>query len=318
MREYNFLTEEFLKKHENIDNIEYLHKYIKSIIEYKSKDRTYVEKHHILPRCTFPQYENELWNIIEVDYETHKLLHLYLFKSINDRRYQRPLNWMMNYYKNSEEISNAAKRGWINLKNDEERYKNWRKSRSESMKLLSSKEQRRRANIFWNNIKDEDYIKFCEKMKSYWTEDKRIEKSKQMKEYYSNPENIEKKRKETKCRWDNLDENYRKDFKEKMSFINKNESKRLDAGNKIKKKWKDPNYLEKMRNRKRRDGVKIKVIKNSGDVEVFENMEDVVRKYNFSKHLIRKYRDTNNKVLEKHLNGDNINLLGSLIETIKD
>jgi hypothetical protein len=117
----------------------------------------------------------------------------------------------------------------------------------------------------------------------------------------------------------NFFKNYnRKDFKEKMSFINKNESKRLDAGNKIKKKWKDPNYLEKMRNRKRRDGVKIKVIKKSGDVEIFENMEDVVRKYNFSKHLIRKYRDTNNKVLEKHLNGDNINLLGSLIEIIKD
>jgi hypothetical protein len=260
---------------------------------------------------------------------------------------------MMSYYKNHEEISNAAKKGWVNLKNDEERYKNWRKSRSESMKKFrnsekykeyminyfnnpdygkfkrkkgetwegdrySSENQRRRVNIFWNNIKDEDYIKFCEKMKSYWTEDKRIEKSKQMNEYYSNIENREKKRIETKERWDSLDDESRKKFKEKMSFINKNESKRLDAGNKIKKKWKDPNYLEKMRNRKRRDGVKIKVIKNSGDVEVFENMEDVVRKYNFSKHLIRKYRDTNNKVLEKHLNGDNINLLGSLIETIKD
>jgi hypothetical protein len=46
-------------------------------------------------------------------------------------------------------------------------------------------------------------------------------------------------------------------------------------------------------------------------------MKNIVKKYNFSKHLIRKYRDTNNKVLEKHLNSDNINLLESKIETIK-
>jgi len=88
-------------------------------------------------------------------------------------------------------------------------------------------------------------------------------------------------------------------------------------GKKIKKKWKDLDYLEKMKNRKKRCGTKIKIIKKGGDIEIFENMEDVVRKYNFSKHLIRKYRDTNNVVLEKHLNNENVNLLDSLIETIK-
>jgi hypothetical protein len=317
MRDFNFIKENFIQKHKTIDKIEYLDKYIKSIIEYKSNDQKYIEKHHILPRSTFPELENESWNIIELDYETHRLAHLYLFKAINDRRYQRPLNWMMNYYKNSEEISNAAKRGWVNLKNDEVKYNKWRENKSESMKLLSTEEQRRRANIFWNNIDEEDYLKFCEKMKSYWTEEKRFEKSKQMNEYYSNPNNVEKKRRETKDRWDSLDDSYRKNFKEKMSFINKNESKRLDAGNKIKKKWKDPDYLEKMRNRKKRNGLKIKITKIDGSVEIFENMEDIVRKYNFSTHLIRKYRDTNSKVLEKHLNSDNINLLEAKIETIK-
>ena len=317
MRDFNFIKENFIQKHKTIDKIEYLDKYIKSIIEYKSNDQKYIEKHHILPRSTFPELENESWNIIELDYETHRLAHLYLFKAINDRRYQRPLNWMMNYYKNSEEISNAAKRGWVNLKNDEVKYNKWREKKSESMKLLSTEEQRRRANIFWNNIDEEDYLKFCEKMKSYWTEEKRFEKSKQMNEYYSNPNNVEKKRRETKDRWDSLDDSYRKNFKEKMSFINKNESKRLDAGNKIKKKWKDPDYLEKMRNRKKRNGLKIKITKIDGSVEIFENMEDIVRKYNFSTHLIRKYRDTNSKVLEKHLNSDNINLLEAKIETIK-
>ena len=47
-------------------------------------------------------------------------------------------------------------------------------------------------------------------------------------------------------------------------------------------------------------------------------MEDIVRKYNFSTHLIRKYRDTNKKKKKKHLDNKNINLLNSIIETIKD
>jgi hypothetical protein len=217
-----------------------------------------------------------------------------------------------------EEISNASKKGWVNLKNDEEKYKKWKKSKSESMKSLPIEEQRRRANLFWNNINDEEYSKFCKKIKSYWTEEKRLEKSRQMNEYYLNPDNVENKRKESKDRWDSLDDEYRHKFKEKMSIINKDKNKRLDAGDKIKKKWKDPGYLEKMKNRKKRNGLKIKIIKTGGEIEIFENMEDIVRKYNFSTHLIRKYRDTNNEVLEKHLNSDNINLLGSIIKTIKN
>jgi len=353
MRTYKFIRDQFLQKHSEIDNEDYLEKYISFLINYKINELdAYTEKHHILPRCTFPEYENESWNIVEIDYESHRLLHLWLFKSINIRKYQRPLNWMMKSYKNSGEISNAAKRGWIKLKSNEILYESWRNRKSEEMKKFrnsdkykqimaeyfnksnygeykrkesevwgdrySSENQRRRANIFWNNIDEQEYFKFCEKMKSYWTEEKRVEKSKQMNEYYSNPENIESKRKETKDRWDILNDEERLNFKEKMSLINKDEDKRLDAGTKIKDKWKDPNYLEKMRNRKKRNGLKIKIKKNSGEVEVFENMEDIVRKYNFSTHLIRKYRDTNNKIMEKHLDNENINLLNSIIETMKD
>lgn len=319
MRDFNFIKEKFIKKHINIDSSEYLDKYINFIKSYNIKENcNYFEKHHILPRSTFPEFSNENWNLIELDYNSHRLVHLLLFKAINDRRYQRPLNWMMGYYKNHEEISNAAKKGWINLKNNEGKYNKWRECKSENMKLLTSEEQTRRANIYWNNITDEDYIKFCEKIKSYWTEDKRIEKSKQMNEYYSNIDNVEKKKKETKDRWDSLDDEYRNKFKEKMSFINKNENKRLDASDKIKKKWKDSDYLEKMKNRKKRSGLKIKIIKSDGLVEIFENMEDIVREYSFSTHLIRKYRDKNKIVLEKHLNNKNIILLGSIIETLKN
>ena len=68
----------------------------------------------------------------------------------------------MNYYKNSEEISNAAKKGWIKLKEDDEKYRKWLDSRSNYMKELSTEEQRRRANIFWENISEDDYKHACD------------------------------------------------------------------------------------------------------------------------------------------------------------
>jgi hypothetical protein len=72
-----------------------------------------------------------------------------------------------------------------------------------------------------------------------------------------------------------------------------------------------------MKNRKKRNGIKTEIIKNNGHVEVFENMEDIVKKYKFSTHLIRKYRDTDIKVSMNHLNENNIILLDAIIKTIK-
>ena len=317
MRDFKFLKEELTKKHEVIDNSEYLDKYINLLLNYEVGGLEYSEKHHILTRSVFPEFENESWNIIEIDYVSHKLAHLYLFKAINDRRYQRPLNWMMNYYKNSEEMSNASKRGWVNLKNDEEKYNKWRKSKSKSMKDLSSEEQSRRANIFWKNINDDLYIKFCKQMKDYWTDEKKKEKSKQMKDFYLNPENVEKKRKETQDKWNVRDVKYRHKFKEKMSIINKDIDKRLDAGEKIKKKWEDPDYLEKMKNRKTKPGTSHKIIYKNGVEKIFETLKKMEKELNFSMHLIRKYRDTNIGISEEHLKKENIILLNCKIETIK-
>jgi len=319
MREFNFILNEFKTKHNEIDNYDYMGKYINFLVNYDSDISidVYSETHHILPRSTFPQYKDEPWNMVHLKYEEHKLVHLWLFKSINTRSYQKPLNFMMKEYKNSEELSNATKRGWLKLKLNEKKYSEWRKEKSESMKNISSEEQRRRANIFWNNITDEDYSIFCNKMRSYWTDENKIKKSDQMLVFYSNEENIEKKRIESKDRWDSLDDEYRAKFKEKMSVINKDELKRLDAGVKIKELWKNTEFLEKMRNRNKNPGTKIKVIINNGSEIIFENMKSLVDEHNFSAHLIRKYRDTGEKVLEKDLCQENIFLLGCIIETIK-
>ncbi len=174
------------------------------------------------------------------------------------------------------------------------------------MKDLSIKEQRRRANIFWKNISDTDYKKFCKDMSDYWTSDKRIEKSKQMKEFYSDISNRNKKSIESKKIWDNRSKKSRINFKNKMSTINKDESKRIDAGLKIKEKWLDSDYLSKMKKRAKNPGTKLKIINNIGENLIIDNMTNIAKKYNFSAHLMRKYRDSGNKISKQHLNDNNL------------
>jgi len=319
MREFNFIKNKFEEKHGKIDDYEYLEKYIHFLIGYElstNDDLIYTEKHHILPRTTFPEYKDENWNIVELSYEDHKLAHLWIFKSINTRNYQRPLNWMMNQYKNSEEIYRSAKLGWINLKNNHQKYKEWCRKKSESMKGLSSEEQRRRANIFWNNITDKKYLEFCNEMRNYWTEEKKIQKSIEMKNFYLKEENIQKKSEESKRIWELRSDEFRESFRNKMNDINKNEEKRKDAGEKIKNIWKTDEYLNKMNSRKHRGGTKIKLINIDGVETIFNTMQKFVDFYNFSAHLIRKYRNTNISISERDLNESNSSLKNCKIETL--
>jgi hypothetical protein len=313
--DYNFIKNEFESKH-HVDDVNQLDEYINFLLGYKlDKNDEYTEKHHILPYATFPEYKNEKWNIVELKYEDHKQAHLILYKSINIRVYQRTLNFMLPQFKNKQMLSNATKRGWINLKNNTDKYEKWRNGRSNHIRSLGSQEQRRRANIFWGNITEEQYIIFSNKMKEYWTEDKRIEKSKQMNEYYSNPENINKKSIETQERWDSMTKEEREKFTVKMTAINKDEGKRRKAGDKIKKLWESEDYLEKMKNRPHRKGTMLKIIKPDGQEIIVESMKFFEKEYDFSLHLIRKYRDTDIEISEKDLNS-NLFLLKCKIETI--
>jgi hypothetical protein len=60
--------------------------------------------------------------------------------------------------------------------------------------------------------------------------------------------------------WDSRSDEERQIFQSKMNEINKNDDKRKDASKKIKKKWQDPIFKEKMKNRKPRgsDGSALK------------------------------------------------------------
>jgi len=318
MLDFNFIKQQFISKHNVIDNEEYLNKYILYLLSYNKiiNENDYTENHHILPVCFFPEYKNEIWNIIKIKYDDHKNVHLWLFKAINIRAYHRTLNWMMKDYKNSKELSLASKRGWINLKNNIEKFNQFRLNRSKHMKTLSSNEQSRRANLFWKNITDKQYNNFCNKMKDYWSDDKKTEKSRQMKEYYLNPDNILKKSKETQERWNLMSDEDRLNFKEKMNIVNKDELKKQKASNKIKQLWNDSIYLEKMKKRKKRGGTKIKIILFNNEEYIFNTMTELEKHFNFSAHLIRKYRDKNIKILLKDLNINNNILENAIIKTI--
>jgi hypothetical protein len=312
----DFIKDKFVEKHK-IDDESYLDMYINFLSEYNLVSDGYTENHHILPISVFPEFKNEDWNTIRLSYEDHRLVHLWLFKSINIKKYQRPLNWMVRSYKSSKEISNASKHSWESFKKDTINYDKWIYKRSIHMKGLSSEEQRRRANIFWKNISDEEYINFCRRSKEYWTDIKKDEKSNQMKKFYENEDNIIKKRIEAKKHWNSMPKEDRDRFKEKMNSINKDISKREDAGIKIKNLWKSEDYLNKMRNRKFRSGVKIKLIDDNDHIVIFDSIKTFVEKYNISEYMIRKYKDTGNKITIKNLSDDNISLLNCKIETIK-
>jgi hypothetical protein len=260
MKDLNFYQQKFIDKHNIIDDIDKLNEYISFIINYNKDgitDSTYCERHHILPKCKFPEYVKDDWNIITLKYEDHIYVHNLLFEAIHTKYYLYPLLCMNNRPKNNSLLSIATKKSW-EIFRETETYLSWKEKRSQHMKSLGKEEQSRRANIFWKNISKKDYDNFINKLKNYWTNERKKERSEQMKYYYSDHYNKARASLLNKEKWDSYSDEFREDFKQKMSMVNKKMDKRLDAGEKIKKLWKDEKYLDKMRNRSHRSGKVLK------------------------------------------------------------
>lgn len=86
-----------------------------------------------------------------------------------------------------------------------------------------------------------------EKMKEYWTEERKKEKSRKMKEYN---EKNGKERYSAAAKTLHSDPAFKKRFVDVMTEVNKDIEKRAEASIKLKEKWKDPEYKEKMKKRK--------------------------------------------------------------------
>jgi hypothetical protein len=61
----------------------YLVKYVNFINRCIEIERNgYTEKHHILPKCEFDRFKDELWNVISVTPREHLIAHFILSKAL--------------------------------------------------------------------------------------------------------------------------------------------------------------------------------------------------------------------------------------------
>ena len=98
-----------------------------------------------------------------------------------------------------------------------------------------------------NNNEESIQIKSI-KMKEYWTEEKKKEKSENMKKF-NKEHGTERYTKVLKERYS--DPTFLKTFKDTMTEVNRREEKRKDASEKLKELWKNEDFKKKMEKRKR-------------------------------------------------------------------
>jgi hypothetical protein len=250
------LMQLFRLKLGNPDNEEKLLEYI-SFCLYKHNDyEDYYEKHHILPRAVFPEHTKDNWNISCLSYENHVLGHFLLAEAYLNRKFSRTLNFLKN--KTEDEVvklkkilSEISKKWWKDLTEEEydarclmysTRMKKMMQNGSEFHKKVCDgvneyyknnphrkEELKKFFKDLWKNKTKEEYAEWCSNMK--WNEDRRTQHKKYMEEKYQNS-------------------NFKELFDKKMKEVNSNINKRKDASIKLKEKWKDPNFIDKMNKRK--------------------------------------------------------------------
>jgi len=234
------------------DNEEALDQYITFIIENEVNYDTdlYCENHHILPQCIEP---NDI--TVKLKYNDHCDAHLYLFLAYNRNDFHRPLNFMkpdtnIRGKEYSESLSIAKKQAMEKFKNSdkyEEYIEQCKIKTSLRMKGGFASELAKRR--FDNNAKAKAEI--SEHFKQLWADPeykKRVKES--MIAERNTPEGKLRMKRAAREYWDYRSIEEREEFSLKMQDVNSNVDKRLKAGISIKEKWTDPNFRDKMKNRK--------------------------------------------------------------------
>jgi hypothetical protein len=166
------------------------------------------------------------------------------------------------------------------------------------MKSLSFEERSRRSKLAWVSLTDSEYFKRCEINSKNWTKSRKKEKSNQMIEYFKN--NPDEMSNRSKRMWDNMDPTKKEEFISKMTLVNQDINKRNNAGKSIKNRWKDPNFREKMMDRKTSKR-KITAISPNGEVIEFDGLMSMIEQYGFNRQLVNKYRNTGKPVESKNV-----------------
>jgi len=252
----------------SLDDLDSYINFISSVeISQYTDGEFYTEMHHVLPRCLFPDYEHNMYNLSRLLYKDHIEAHKLLAKAYPINQFVRPLNFMLGQIsKNDPEykhmLSDARKASFAEFKTTLA-YDVWRKKHSESTKnSWNNGIYDHVADLNKKRFEDIEYSENWGKIVSdRW-------KDEEFKDRTIQSMIIERNSEEGNLRmclaaqerWDNQSEQERQNFCDKMSVINNNEEKKKKAGDKIKIRWdNDEEYKTKMKNRKPRgsDGSKM-------------------------------------------------------------
>jgi len=249
------------------DNQPKLEEYIDFCLSNNNKNIDgYYERHHILPRSVFSEHIKSEWNISNLTYENHVLGHFILAEAYLNRKFSRTLNFLKN--KSEEEViklkkilSETSKKWWKNLSDEEYdarclmysiRMKKMMQSGSEFHKKIcdgineyykNNPHRKEEISLFfknlWKNKTKEEYKEWCKNMS--WTQERHNQHKTYMEKRYQ-------------------DSNFKESFDKKMKEVNQDLAKRNNASVKLKEKWKEASFIDKMSKRKPRgsDGSKLK------------------------------------------------------------
>lgn len=216
-----------------------------------SESNDYFEYHHIFPRSLFNDD-----TVVKLNYADHVLAHRILVDAYPIREFIRPLNFMLcktnkldlEYRKL---LSISTKLAWKKFKNTPE-YLTWKNKRSVYMsQYMKNGGAKYLTNLRFSNQKNRDYVSL--QFKNLWQQEEyRAKIILAMKLERNSPDGKLRMSKSATKRWNKMSKQQRVDFSEKMLLINSNEEKRKDASEKIKAKWQDKEFKDKMSKRKTR------------------------------------------------------------------
>lgn len=248
----NNIKENFIAVLGSPYNNECLDRYISFVLSNNLSDYDeYFEYHHIFPQSLFNDN-----TVVKLKYADHVLAHRLLVDAYPIREFIRPLNFMLSRtdkldIEYRKLISISAKLSWKKFK-ETPNYITWRNKRSIYMsQYMKNGGSKYLSDLRFSNQKNRD--KVSTQFKELWQQEEyRAKIILAMKLERNSFEGKLRMTKSATKRWNKITEQQRIDFSQKMHYINSNEEKRKDASEKIKAKWQDEEFKDKMSKRKTR------------------------------------------------------------------
>jgi hypothetical protein len=207
--------------------------------------------------------------------------------------------------KNKELISTAARSGWKKLKLNKEKFEKFKEARRNYMINAPSVEHKKRGLAAWKAIKSDDlkYSKFCDSAKKSWTIERRLNQSKKMSDWVAN--NPGKISASSKKYWSEISKEDREKFKTKVTESLNTPEVKKKISSKLKNKWADSKFKEKMKNRKTYLQ-KLEIISPTGEKYYRSGVIEMSKEFGFSPYLVRKFTNSEKPVSSKNVNNKQV------------